>query len=58
MPFTSAPFRDHRVGAVVHASMGERALARFRDAVTEKIAWFGSALGALEVTPPDVAFDR
>ena len=48
-------FGAHHVGAVVHESMGERALARFRDAVTEKIAWFGSALGALEVTPPDVA---
>jgi len=49
------PFGIYRVGAVVHESMGERALGRFRDAVTEKIAWFGSALGALEVTPPDVA---
>jgi hypothetical protein len=46
-------FGAYRVGAVVHESMGERALARFRDAVTEKIAWFGSALGALEVTRPD-----
>ena len=49
------PFGTYRVGAVVHESMGERALGRFRDAVTEKIAWFGSALGALEVTAPDVA---
>jgi hypothetical protein len=49
------PFREYRVGAVVHESMGERALTRFRDAVTEKIAWFGSTLGTLAVTPPDVA---
>jgi hypothetical protein len=49
------PFAAYRVGAVVHASMGERAVGRFRDAVAEKIAWFGSTLGALEVTAPDVA---
>jgi hypothetical protein len=47
-------FGAYRVGAVVHESMGERAIARFRDAVTEKISWFGSALGAVEVTPPNV----
>ncbi len=47
-------FGAYRVGAVVHESMGERAIARFRDAVTEKIGWFGSALGAVEVTPPNV----
>jgi len=48
------PFAPYRVAAVVHESMGARAVQRFRDAVTEKIAWFGSALGAVEVTPPDV----
>ena len=47
-------FRSHRVGAVVHASMGERAVARFQDAVNEKLGWFGSALCALEVTPPAI----
>jgi hypothetical protein len=46
------PFIPHRVGAVVHESMGARALARFREAVGEKIAWFGSALCTLEVTRP------
>ena len=43
------PFVPQRVGSVVHASLGERAIARFRAAVAEKIAWFGSALGAIEV---------
>lgn len=41
-------FRPHRVGAVVHESMGERAVARFRDAVAEKIGWFGSSICAVE----------
>ena len=44
------PFVPHRVGAVAHASMGERAVARFGDAVTEKLGWFGSSLCALETT--------
>jgi len=48
-------FGAHRVAAVVHETMGERAIVRFRDAVAEKIGWFGSALGAVEVTPPNVA---
>ena len=48
------PFRAHRVAAVVHSSMGERALARFRDAVAEKLGWFGSTLGAMEITQPTI----
>ena len=47
-------FRPHRVAAIVHESMGERAVGRFRNAVTEKIGWFGSSLGAVVVTPPTV----
>ena len=45
-------FVPHRIGAVVHDSMGERAEARFRDAVTEKGTWFGSSLCAVVTTPP------
>ena len=41
------PFVPHRVGAVIHESMGDRAISRFRDAVTEKLGWFGSSLCAL-----------
>ncbi|MDF2771280.1 MAG: molybdopterin binding protein [Geminicoccaceae bacterium] len=44
------PFAPQRVGSVVHEQMGERAVTRFRDAVTEKLAWFGSSLCALELT--------
>ena len=46
-------FAPHRIGAVVHESLGDRAVARFRDAVSEKVTWFGSSLCALETTPPD-----
>ena len=46
------PFRSHRVASVVHGQLGERAITRFRSAVAEKIHWFGSTLGALEVAPP------
>jgi hypothetical protein len=45
-------FRPHRVAAIVHESMGQRAVGRFRDAVAEKIGWFGSSLCAVVVTPP------
>ncbi|HEX6049493.1 MAG TPA: hypothetical protein VFZ21_09495 [Gemmatimonadaceae bacterium] len=44
------PFVPRRVGSVVHERMGERAVRRFRDAMTEKLAWFGSSLGASEIT--------
>lgn len=47
-------FRPHRVAAIVHESMGERAVGRFRDAVAEKIGWFGSSLCAVVTTPPTV----
>ena len=47
-------FEPHRIGAVVHESLGERAVTRFRDAVTEKIGWFGSSLGTLVVAAPSV----
>ena len=47
-------FVPHRVGAVVHQSMGDRAVARFRDAVAEKVGWFGSSLCAVETTAPNV----
>jgi len=42
------PFAPHRVGGVVHQSLGDRALLKFRSAVEEKLDWFGSSLGALE----------
>ena len=48
------PFLPHRVGGVLHESLGERATARFRSAVDEKLAWFGSSLCALETTSPTV----
>jgi hypothetical protein len=46
------PFVPQRVGAVVHDSLGGRAIARFREAVAEKIGWFGSSLGRLETAGP------
>ena len=45
-------FVPHRVGSVVHESLGERAMARFRDAVGEKLRWFGSSLGAVCTASP------
>jgi molybdopterin biosynthesis enzyme len=41
-------FRPAAVAAVVQESLGERALDRFRDALAEKIAWFGARLMELE----------
>ena len=57
------PFVPHRIGAVIHESMGDRAVARFRDAVREKLGWFGSSLCAVESTASNVdqvasAFER
>ena len=43
-----------RTGAIVHESLGDRAVARFKDAVTEKLSWFGSSLCALETTRSNV----
>jgi hypothetical protein len=38
------PFVPTRVGAVVQESLGARAMERFRDALAEKVGWFGSEL--------------
>jgi hypothetical protein len=38
------PFLPTRVGAVVQESLGARAMDKFRDALAEKVAWFGSEL--------------
>jgi hypothetical protein len=38
------PFGAVTVGAVVQESLGERASARFRDALAEKVEWFGARL--------------
>lgn len=38
------PFLPRRVGAVAVETLGERAVVRFRDALTEKVAWFGSTM--------------
>ena len=45
-------FVPRRVGAVVHASLGERAIGRFRAAVAEKLSWFGSTLGTVAIAAP------
>ncbi len=37
-------FRPLAVAAVVQETLGERALGRFRDALAEKVAWFGARL--------------
>jgi hypothetical protein len=37
-------FRPHRIGAVVQESLGDRAMGRFREALGEKVTWFGSSL--------------
>jgi hypothetical protein len=38
------PFLARRVGVVVQESLGATALARFREAIGEKVAWFGATL--------------
>ena len=38
------PFRPTRIGAVVQETLGERAMARFKDALSEKVGWLGSRL--------------
>jgi len=38
------PFVPTRVGAVVQESLGARAMARFEEALGEKVEWFGSTL--------------
>jgi len=47
-------FLPHRVGGVVQESLGERAVAKFRVAVAEKLGWFGSSICALETVAPGV----
>lgn len=46
-------FRPTRVGAVVQETLGERAVARFREAFAEKVRWFGSELLDPLFVPPD-----
>ena len=46
-------FLPMRVGAVVQEVLGERAMARFKDALREKVAWFGSDLVEPVFAPPD-----
>lgn len=46
------PFVPTVVGAVVQETLGERAMARFREALAGKIAWFGSRLLEPEFAPP------
>jgi len=38
------PFAPTAIGTVVQESLGERGMARFRDALSEKVSWFGSRL--------------
>jgi hypothetical protein len=46
------PFRPTTVAAVVQETLGERAMTRFRDALAEKLAWFGSRLLEPSFVPP------
>jgi hypothetical protein len=48
-------FRPLVIGALVQETLGERAMARFRDALSEKVAWFGSTLLEPRFVPPDDA---
>lgn len=45
-------FRPMVVAAVVQETLGEQAMAKFRDAMREKIAWFGSRLLEPAFVPP------
>ena len=46
-------FRPARIAAVVQERLDERALARFRQVLGEKVAWFGASLGDVRVTRAD-----
>ncbi|HEU4563499.1 MAG TPA: hypothetical protein VFS05_02580 [Gemmatimonadaceae bacterium] len=46
------PFLPTRVGAVVQETLGDRAMARFRDALAEKVEWLGSELAEPLFVPP------
>lgn len=47
------PFAPVRVAAIVQESLGASALDRFRSALSEKVAWFGSTLGEPRCVAPD-----
>ena len=47
------PFLPRRIGAVAVESLGATAMARFRDALAEKVAWFGSSMLEPSFVPPD-----
>jgi len=47
------PFHARRVGAVVQETLGPGAAARFRTALGEKVAWFGSTLLEPAFVRPD-----
>jgi hypothetical protein len=47
------PFLARRVGAVVQETLGQGASARFRTALGEKVAWFGSTLLEPAFVAPD-----
>ena len=46
------PFVPRRVGAVVQETLGAKAMGRFREALAEKVAWFGSELLEPAFAPP------
>ena len=48
------PFHPTRITAVVQESLGEGAVARFREALEEKVSWFGSTLDEPLFVPPEV----
>lgn len=50
-----SPFHPMVVGAVVQETLGDRAMARFRQALAEKIAWFGARLLEPCFVPPSDA---
>ncbi|MBK7834510.1 MAG: hypothetical protein IPJ56_19590 [Gemmatimonadetes bacterium] len=50
---TVRPFHAMRVGAVVQESLGSRAMARFEEALGEKVEWFGSTLLPPAFVPPE-----
>jgi hypothetical protein len=49
------PFRPMRIGAVVQETLGERAMARFRAALGEKVKWLGSQLAEPRFVAADPA---
>lgn len=49
------PFQQTRIGAVVQESLGPRAMARVREALAEKVEWFGSTLMDPVFVPPVAA---